>query len=109
MIGCGDNDLHHLSQSRCCCGIDLAGEAFSNYLKYNLTYMVTGECEPSELWCPKCNCRDIFNSQVHKGQKELDYKDMVNEYLNKNEKLVLNSEHPEISKKIFGVSRKKLF
>ena len=109
LIGVGDNDLHHLSQSRCCCGIDLAGEAFQNYLKYNLTYMITGESEPSELWCPECNCREIFNSQVHKGEKEIDYKQMVNEYLIKNEELVSNSEHQEISKKIFGVSRKKLF
>ena len=109
LIGVGDNDLHHLSQSRCCCGIDLAGEAFQNYLKYNLTYMITGESEPSELWCPECNCREIFNSQVHKGEKEIDYKQMVNEYLTKNEELVSNSEHQEISKKIFGVSRKKLF
>lgn len=109
LIGVGDNDLHHLSQSRCCCGIDLAGEAFQNYLKYNLTYMITGESEPSELWCPQCNCRDIFNSQVHKGEKEIDYKQMVNEYLTKNEELVSNSEYSEISKKIFGVSRKKLF
>ena len=109
LIGVGDNDLHHLSQSRCCCGIDLAGEAFQNYLKYNLTYMITGESEPSELWCPQCNCREIFNSQVHKGEKEIDYKQMVNEYLTKNEELVSNSEYSEISKKIFGVSRKKLF
>ena len=109
LIGVGDNDLHHLSQSRCCCGIDLAGEAFQNYLKYNLTYMITGESEPSELWCPQCNCREIFYSQEHKGEKEIDYKQMVNEYLTKNEELVSNSEHQEISKKIFGVSRKKLF
>lgn len=109
LIGVGDNDLHHLSQSRCCCGIDLAGEAFQNYLKYNLTYMTTGESEPSELWCPQCNCREIFNSQVHKGEKEIDYKQMVNEYLTKNEELVSNSDYPEISKKIFGVQRKELF
>ena len=109
LIGVGDNDLHHLSQSRCCCGIDLAGEAFQNYLKYNLTYMITGESEPSELWCPECNCREIFYSHVHKGEKEIDYKQMVNEYLTKNEELVSNSEYSEISKKIFGVSRKKLF
>lgn len=71
--------------------------------------MITGESEPSELWCPQCNCREIFNSQVHKGEKEIDYKQMVNEYLTKNEELVSNSEYSEISKKIFGVSRKKLF
>ena len=82
LIGVGDNDLHHLSQSRCCCGIDLAGEAFHNYLKYNLTYMITGESEPSELWCPECNCREIFNSQVHKGEKEIDYKQYKIEYKN---------------------------
>lgn len=109
LIGVGDNDLHHLSQSRCCCGIDLAGEAFQNYLKYNLTYMITGDCNPSELWCPQCNCRDIFNSTIHQGEKYLSYKDMVNEYLTKYDNLILNSEHPEIQRKIFKINRKKLF
>lgn len=109
LVGVGDNDLHHLSQSRCCCGIDLAGEAFQNYLKYNLTYMITGECNPSGLWCPQCNCRDVFNSTIHRGERQLNYKDMVNEYLTKYDNLILNSEHPEIQRKIFKTNRKKLF
>lgn len=109
LIGVGDNDLHHLSQSRCCCGIDTIGEEFDNYLKYNLTYMITDECEPKELWCPECNCRDIFNSQVHQGQKYLGFKEMVNEYVNKNDDLIAKSGYPEISKKIFGVSKRRLF
>ena len=36
-IGCGDNDIHYLSDSNCCCGIDTINENFNNYLKYNLT------------------------------------------------------------------------
>ena len=109
LVGVGDNDLHHLSQSRCCCGIDTAGEAFQNYLKYNMIYMITGDCEPTELWCPSCNCRDIFNSNIHSGERQLDYKEMTNEYINKYNNLVLNSEHPELCKKLFKTNRKKLF
>lgn len=42
-VGVGDNDLHYMSQSRCCCGIDIGPDAFKNYLKYNVTYLATGE------------------------------------------------------------------
>lgn len=96
-IGVGDNDFHHLSQSRCCCGIDtIPGGAFDKYLKYNLTYFVTGdvsEKDLDEMWTPKNNCAGCFNSQSQiKGLTLL--KDYVDKYcvdnldfLERNEKL----------------------
>ena len=38
-IGVGDNDLHYMSDSDCCCGIDTMGPEFENWLKYNMTYI----------------------------------------------------------------------
>lgn len=77
-IGCGDNDIHYLSDSRCCCGVDMMPESFKNYMKYNLTYFCTGECNPDELWTPSCSVRNIFNSDTQiKGVDSLkDYTDI---------------------------------
>ena len=79
-IGVGDNDLHHLSQSRCCCGIDTIGGLFDNYLKYNLTYFITGNVsvkQKENLYVPKSNCSQCFNEHcVIKGiTKVKDYTD----------------------------------
>ena len=38
-IGCGDNDLHELSDSHNCCGIDTINENFNNWIKYNAMYI----------------------------------------------------------------------
>lgn len=80
LIGVGDNDLHHLSQSRCCCGIDTIGGEFDNYLKYNLTYFGTGNVsveEKEKLYVPKSSCSHCFNEHcVIKGiTKAKDYTD----------------------------------
>lgn len=48
-VGCGDNDLHYMTQSRNCCGVDTIGGLFDNYLKYNTTYMMTGEYDLEEM------------------------------------------------------------
>lgn len=80
-IGVGDNDLHHLSQSRCCCGIDTIGGLFDNYLKYNLTYFATSDNmsveDKEKLYVPKSNCSNCFNEHcVIKGiTKAKDYTD----------------------------------
>lgn len=103
-IGVGDNDLHHLSQSRCCCGIDtIKGGAFDNYLKYNLTYFVTGECEPKDLWCMKCKGSGCFYDH------SFDFKEETNRYCNKHDDLILKSDHPEVLTKLFGVKKTRLF
>lgn len=56
-VGAGDNDLHFLSQSRCCCGIDtIPSEHFKNWFKYNLTYFITSKDDVSDfdsIWFPK--------------------------------------------------------
>lgn len=59
-VGCGDNDLHELSESLNCCGIDTMPEAFKNWMKYNTMYIkMTGDRSP---WTPKNNCNKCFNS-----------------------------------------------
>lgn len=59
-IGCGDNDLHVLSDSLNCCGIDTMPKAFSNWLKYNSMYIkMTGD---RTQWSPSANCNVCFNS-----------------------------------------------
>lgn len=89
-IGVGDNDLHHLSQSRCCCGIDTIGGAFENYLKYNLTYFVTGNCtkkECNKLYCPKNSVSGCFTSDtIIKGVTR--FKDYVDNYCTNNLDLI---------------------
>lgn len=79
LVGVGDNDLHHLTQSRNCCGIDTAGEAFENYLKYNITYFSTGEYNVKDMFIPQCNCRKHVNDQ--KFGNYIDYREYVDEYI----------------------------
>ena len=84
-IGVGDNDLHHLSQSRCCCGVDTIGGLFDNYLKYNITYFSTNDDKPIDdnIYIPKGDCSGCFMSQtVIKGVKS--FKDYVDLYCAKN-------------------------
>ena len=65
-IGCGDNDLHVLSDSLNCCGIDTMPKAFKNWLKYNSMYIkMTGD---RTQWSPSANCNSCFNGDcVIKG------------------------------------------
>ena len=65
-IGCGDNDLHVLSDSLNCCGIDTMPKAFKNWLKYNSMYIkMTGD---RTQWSPSENCNSCFNGDcVIKG------------------------------------------
>lgn len=70
-IGCGDNDLHHLSDSFNCCGIDTMPAAFSNWMKYNSMYIkMTGD---RSQWKPKSNCNQCLNGAcVIKGFSTVD-------------------------------------
>lgn len=65
-IGCGDNDLHTMSDSLNCCGIDTMTESFKNWFKYNSMYIkMTGD---RSQWSPKSNCNNCFNGAcVKKG------------------------------------------
>ena len=112
LIGVGDNDLHYLSQSRCCCGIDTINDNFSNYLKYNLTYFITGDVEdPEKLWAPKCNCKQCFYSSAIKCEEDrfVDYKTITNKYINSHDWLVYKANKPNILKKLFGIVQNRLF
>ena len=87
LVGVGDNDLHYLSQSRCCCGVDTINENFSNYLKYNLTYFTTEHLgkkieEDDTIWVPKCNASNCVNGDV-KIKNVNGFKDYVDEYCGK--------------------------
>ena len=65
-IGCGDNDLHYLTQGRNCCGLDkIKSPKFSNWLKYNLTYFTTQDKDDTEnmeeLYIPQGNVSSCLN------------------------------------------------
>lgn len=86
-IGCGDNDLHYLSDSDCCCGVDTIGPAFDNWIKYNLTYLAKHKGENTDdLWtpcqgCTECFFKGSFGSKIDFSDiKDLHFKDYVNEY-----------------------------
>lgn len=87
LIGVGDNDLHYLSESRCCCGVDKINKNFDNYLKYNATYFGTEKqgCpikEDKSIWLPKCNCSNCVNGDIRiKNVKS--FKDYVDVYCGK--------------------------
>ena len=76
-IGCGDNDLHELSDSNNCCGIDTINENFNQWIKYNSMYInKTGD---KTQWCPTCNCSSCFNSEQRING--FCFKDYVDEYM----------------------------
>ena len=82
-IGAGDNDLHELSDSKCCCGIDCINENFDNWLKYNYTYLATGGDE--KVWLPQSSVRSTLFSSVRnsydaEGEKLHTVKDYVDLY-----------------------------
>lgn len=58
-VGVGDNDLHELSDSKCCCGVDcIKGGAFANWLQYNYTAFAKGGSK--DVWTPKCDATESF-------------------------------------------------
>lgn len=104
-VGVGDNDLHYMSQSRCCCGIDTAGEAFKDYMKYNLTYMATGSVD-KDTFIPKMNPRKHINDQKYGLQ--IDCKQYVEDYINAHPDY-LGPRRAEVEKELFGRTKKSLF
>lgn len=76
-IGCGDNDLHVLSESLNCCGIDTMPHSFKNWLKYNSMYIkMTGD---RSQWKPESNCNQCLNGAcVIKGFSK--YEQYVDKY-----------------------------
>lgn len=106
-VGAADNDLHHLSQSRCCCGLDLMGSEFENYLKFNTTYLGTGKSDISKMFIPKTNIRRHMN--VGKGIPEVYVKDVVTKYIKDNRNLIPREYRDSVEKQLFGSVKKPLF
>lgn len=93
-IGCGDNDLHEMSDSDNCCGIDTINENFSGWIKYNAMYIAKNN--DTTQWYPKCNCSACFNSECRK--KGFSFKDYVDDYIEnptKMKKAKINLEEPK--------------
>ena len=103
-VGVGDNELHYMTQGRTCCGIDRI-PAFSNYLKYNLCYMCTGEME-DDVFIPQCNPRKHINDQ--KFGNVIDCKEYTDEYI-KRHLDYLGDNRSSIEKKLIGTTQKTLF
>lgn len=103
-VGVGDNDLHYMSDSRCCCGTDCINDNFGNYMKYNLTYMCTGEFK--DEWVPQMNPRKHINDQKY-GLK-IDCKQYVNDYV-KLHADYLGDRKSAVEKQLFGSTRRRLF
>lgn len=76
-IGCGDNDLHFMSDSDNCCGIDTINSNFDGWIKYNSMYLNKGNA--NNVWYPKCNCSSCFNSEMRVSG--LDFKGYVDLYM----------------------------
>ena len=106
-VGSADNDLHFLSQSRCCCGTDTIGGAFDNYLKFNECYMSTGRTDVASIFIPKSNVRRHMN--MGKGIPTVYVEDVTKQYIKDNIHLIPMEYRQEVEKQLFGVTRKKLF
>ena len=76
-IGCGDNDLHELSDSNNCCGVDTINENFNSWIKYNAMYI--NQTNDKTQWYPKSNCSSCFNSEGR--VKGWCFKDYVDAYI----------------------------
>lgn len=106
-VGVADNDLHYMSQSRCCCGTDTVGGLFNNYLKFNECYMSTGETNIKDLFIPKSNVRRHMN--IGKGKPTVFVEDVVKQYIKDNINLIPQEYRENVEKQLFGFSKKKLF
>lgn len=106
-VGVGDNDLHFMSQARSCCGIDLVGEKFNNYLKFNSCYMSTGDVTVSDLWYPKSNVRRHMNIGARKPTVYVD--DVVKRYIQRNPQIIPSKYRPSVFKQLFGIAPRNLF
>lgn len=106
-VGVADNDLHFLSQSRCCCGIDTINDNFDQYLKFNTCYLSTGTCEDVRaLWTPESNVRRHMN--IGKGKPTVFVRDVATKYIRDNPQLIPDQYRESLERQLFGVYRKKL-
>jgi DNA repair photolyase len=81
LIGVGDNDLHHKSDTDNCCGIDTINDKFDTWIKYNTMYFEKHpNTDKSKIWYPKGYCGPIFSSKVRPGMGELEYSKIVDSF-----------------------------
>ena len=106
-VGVADNDLHYMSQSRCCCGIDTIGGEFDNYLKFNSCYLSTGESDIDSIWIPKSNIRRHMN--MGKQIPTVFVEDVVKKYIHENSDLIPEKYSENVNKKLFGNHIGRLF
>ena len=107
-VGVGDNDLHYMSQSRCCCGIDLINEHFQNYLKYNLTYFATGDFNCDDIWVPENNLRRYIQENTSFGNSQVEFRKYTKDYISEHKDWI-GPNRKEVEKQLFGVVQRKLF
>lgn len=106
-VGAADNDLHYMSQSRCCCGTDTIGGEFENYLKFNSCYLSTGESDIDNIWIPKSNVRRHMN--IGKQRPSVYVEDVVKKYIKDNTELIPDKYRENVEKKLFGNYKQRLF
>ena len=106
-VGAADNDLHYMSQSRCCCGTDTIGGEFENYLKFNSCYLSTGESDIDSIWIPKSNVRRHMN--IGKQRPSVYVEDVVKKYIKDNTELIPDKYRENVEKKLFGNYKQRLF
>lgn len=63
-IGVGDDDLHHMSDSLNCCGMDLMPNSFKNWSKCNSMYI--DKTDDRNFWSSRCDCNRCFNPKRQK-------------------------------------------
>lgn len=106
-VGAADNDLHYMSQSRCCCGTDTIGGEFENYLKFNSCYLSTGESDIDSIWIPKSNVRRHMN--IGKQRPSVYVEDVVKKYIKDNTELIPDKYRENVEKTLFGNYKQRLF
>lgn len=80
LIGVGDNEIHELSDSKNCCGLDLMPDSFSNWLKYNSQYIRMTDDKTG--WTPVSKITPSnIPANIWRKTKEYDFKMHVDKYL----------------------------
>lgn len=80
LIGCGDNEIHELSDSKNCCGLDCMPKSFNNWLKYNSQYIRMTDDKTG--WTPKgIITPSNIPANIWRKTKGFDFKKHVDKYL----------------------------
>lgn len=79
-IGIGDNEIHELSDTNNCCGLDCMPKSFSNWLKYNSQYIRM--TDDKKGWTPDSTITPSnIPANIWRKTKEYDFKMHVDKYL----------------------------